>query len=167
MSGDMPAMPPPPLFSSGTSVTMASVVSTIAASDAALFHRCLGRAQRVLDAVLLLLLLHLGGRPDLDHGDAAGELREPLLQLLLVEVGGGLLDLGLDRLDSALDGLRLAGALHDRGVVLGDGHAASLAELLDLGLVELEAEVFADDLAAGQDGHVLEHRLAAVIEAGR
>src|SRR6266851_3456607 len=34
-------------------------------------------------------------------------------------------------------------------------------------LVALEAEVFADDLAARQDRHVLEHRLAAVAEAGR
>src|SRR6266852_2336867 len=65
---------------------------------------------------------------------------------------------------ASFDGLGLARALHDRGVVLGDGHAARLAQLLDLGLVELEAEVFAYDLAAGKDGHVFEHRLAAVTE---
>ena len=35
MSGDIPPMPPPPLLSSGISVTIASVVSTIAAIDAA------------------------------------------------------------------------------------------------------------------------------------
>src|ERR1700687_15340 len=137
------------------------------ARDDALFHRGLGRAQRVFDAVLLLFLLHFGRSSNLDHGDAAGELREPLLQLLLVEVGGGLLDLRLDGLDPRLDGLGLARALHDRGVVLSHGHAARVAELLDLGLVELEDEIFRDDLAAGEDGHVLEHRLAAVTEARR
>src|SRR5260370_5717316 len=34
-------------------------------------------------------------------------------------------------------------------------------------LVALEAEVLAEDLAAGKDGHVLEHRLAAVTETWR
>ena len=49
--------------------------------------------QRVLDAVLRLLHLGLGGCADLDHGDAAGQLREALLELLAVEVGVGVLDL--------------------------------------------------------------------------
>ena len=34
-------------------------------------------------------------------------------------------------------------------------------------LVELEADLLGDDLATGEDGDVLEHRLAAVAEAGR
>src|SRR5438093_1576625 len=42
--------------------------------------RSAGRGERVLDAVLLFLELHLGGRADLDDGDAAGELRETLLR---------------------------------------------------------------------------------------
>jgi ABC-2 type transport system permease protein len=45
--------------------------------------------QRVLDAVLLLLELDLGGRADLDHRHAAGQLGQPLLQLLAVVVGVG------------------------------------------------------------------------------
>jgi len=40
----------------------------------------------VLDAVLLLLELHLGGCTDLDDGHAAGQLREALLELLAVVV---------------------------------------------------------------------------------
>src|SRR4029079_12166250 len=50
----------------------------------------------VLDAVLLLLELDLGGRADLDHRDAAGQARQALLQLLAVVVRVRLLDLGLD-----------------------------------------------------------------------
>ena len=57
-----------------------------AAGDDALLDRRAGRLQGVLDAVLLLLELDLGGRADLDDGDAAGELGEALLELLLVEV---------------------------------------------------------------------------------
>jgi chaperonin GroEL len=45
--------------------------------------------------VLLLLELHLGGGTDLDDADAAGQLGQPLLQLLAVPVGVGRLDLGL------------------------------------------------------------------------
>jgi hypothetical protein len=57
----------------------------------------------VLDAVLLLLELDLGGRADLDDADAAGELGEALLELLAVVVGVGVLDLGLDLGDPTLD----------------------------------------------------------------
>src|SRR6476661_6047514 len=61
------------------------------------------RGDRVLDAVLLLLELDLGVRADLDDADATGELRETLLELLLVPVGVGALDLGLDLVDAAGD----------------------------------------------------------------
>ena len=79
-----------------------------AAGDDALFDRRLGRVHRVFDARLLFLHLGLGGRTDLDDGDAADELRQPLLQLLAVVVGGGLLDLHADLLDAALDVLGVA-----------------------------------------------------------
>src|SRR5256885_1476600 len=57
-----------------------------AAGDDAFLERRAGRLKGVLDAVLLLLHLGLGGSADLDHGDTAAELRQPLLQLLAVEV---------------------------------------------------------------------------------
>ena len=60
-----------------------------------------------------------------------------------------------------------AGALDDRGVVLVDGDLLGLAEILDLDALELDAEVLGDRAAAGQDRDVLEHRLAAIAEAGR
>ncbi len=77
-----------------------------AAGDDAFFDRRTGGRQRIFDAMLLLFQLSLGGRADLDDGDAAGELGEPLLQLLFVVVGVGLVNLGLDLRDAALNGLR-------------------------------------------------------------
>jgi hypothetical protein len=74
----------------------------------------------VLDAVLLLLQLHLGGGADLDDGNAAGQLGQALLQLLAVPVRVGVVDLGLDLVDPALDVVVLAGTVDDGGVVLGD-----------------------------------------------
>ena len=47
---------------------------------------------RVLDAVLALLDLGLGRGAHLDDRDAAGQLGQPLLQLLPVPVGVGVLD---------------------------------------------------------------------------
>ena len=64
-----------------------------AAGDDALLDGRPGRRQGVLDAVLLLLELDLGGRADLDDGDAAGQLGQALLELLAVPVGVGVLDL--------------------------------------------------------------------------
>ena len=63
--------------------------------------------------------------------------------------------------------LLLAGAVDDRRRVLGDHDATGVAELIDLGVLELQAHLLGDDLAAGEDGDVLEHPLAAVAEAGR
>ena len=74
-----------------------------AAGDDAFFDGCPSSRHRVLDAVLLLLELHLGGGADLDDGDTAGQLGEPLLQLLAVPVAVGVLDLGLDLVDAAGD----------------------------------------------------------------
>src|SRR5258708_1050592 len=60
----------------------------------------------------------LGGRARFGAGAPAPELGEPLLELLLVPVGGRLLDLRLALLDPALDGVGAARALDDGGVVL-------------------------------------------------
>ena len=134
--------------------------------DDALFDGGLGGADRVLDAVLLLLELHLGGGADLEHGDAAGQLGEALLELLAVVVGVGVVDLGLDLGDATLDVVLGAGALDDGGLVLGDDDLVGPAEQVERDVLELEADLLADDLAAGEDGDVLQHRLAALAEAG-
>jgi hypothetical protein len=101
--------------------------------DDALLDGSLGVANGVLDAVLALLELDLGGRADLDHRNAAGQLGQALLQLLAVVVGVRLLDLGTDLVDPALDLAGVAGTLDDGGLVLGDDDLAGLAEQLQAG----------------------------------
>ena len=101
-----------------------------AAGNDAFLDRRAGGVEGVVDAVLLLLDLDLGRAADADHRNAAGELGQTLLQLLLVVVRGGLLDLRLDLGDAALDLLLLAGAVDDRGVLLGDRHLLGAAEHL-------------------------------------
>jgi len=58
---------------------------------------------RILDAHLLFLHLALGGRPDVDLGDAARQLGDALGELLLVVVARGLLQLALDGRDAGLN----------------------------------------------------------------
>jgi len=70
-----------------------------------------------------LFELGLRGRAHLNDRDAAGKLRQPLLQLLAVEVRIGLLDLLFDHLDAALDGIGFAIAINDRRFFLGNRHA--------------------------------------------
>src|SRR6266508_2267355 len=135
-----------------------------AGHDALLDGRTGGR-DGVLDAVLLLLQLDLGGRRVVDNTNAAGQLGEPLLQLLAVPVGVGVLDLLLDLADAALDVRVRAAALDDGGVVLGHADPARPAEQVEPDVVELEADLLADQLAAGEGGDVTQHRLAAVAEA--
>src|SRR5436305_11369083 len=86
----------------------------------ALLERGAGRLQRVLDAVLFLLHLGLGGGADLDHGNAAGELGESLLEHLPIEVGVGVLDLVSDLVDPYLDLLARTGTVGDCLFVFSD-----------------------------------------------
>src|SRR6202161_1722191 len=97
----------------------------------------------------------------------AASLPQPLLQFLLVVVGGRLFDLRLDLGDAAFDVLLGADAVDDRGVLLLDADALSLAEHLHRDVLELDAEVLGDHGAAGQDRDVVEHRLAAIAETCR
>src|SRR5204863_472333 len=120
MSPMPPPMPAPAGCFSGASATIASVVRMFFAIDAAFWSA------------------------ELDDGESAGELREPLLELLAVEVGVGVLDLGLELLDPALDRVGVTGAVDDRRRVLVDDDAAGAAELRELRVLELEPHLLGD-----------------------
>src|SRR5215212_1448972 len=133
-----------------------------ATGDDALFDGCSGCRDSILDAVLLLLELHLCGGANLDHADATSELGDPLLQLLAIPVGVGAADLGLQLCHPSLDLCSGAGAVNDRGVVLGHHNAASAAQDIEPNLIKLETDLRGDNLATGQDADVLQHCLAAI-----
>src|SRR6476661_1558025 len=99
-----------------------------AARQDAFFDGRPGRMHRVVNAILALLHLDLGRAADADHRDAARELGETLLQLLLVVVRGGFLDLRLDLRNARLDVGLLAGAVDDGGVLLVDHHLLGTTE---------------------------------------
>src|SRR5207248_6587578 len=61
----------------------------------------------------------------------------------------------------------LAFALDNGGVLLVDGGALGPAELFELHVLELDAEIFGDATSAGQHRDVFQHRLATIAEAGR
>ena len=126
------------------------------------------RAQRIGDAVLLLVDLDLAAAADLDDGDALAQLGQTLLQLLLLVLGRRLGYLVLDLLHAHLDLLGLALAAHHERVVLGHLDLADLAEVAELDLLELgEIGLVAEHRAAGRDGNVAQYVLAVVAEAGR
>ena len=60
----------------------------------------------------------------------------------------------------------LAVAFNDRRVVFVDRDFLGATEVLDLDVLELDAEVFANHLATGQDGDVFEHCFATITETG-
>src|ERR1700694_2227592 len=133
----------------------------------AFLDRGTGGGHGVLHPVLLLLELGLGRGTNLDDSDTAGQLGQTLLELLLVPVRGGLLDLGLDLVDASLDRVRLSGTFDDRRVIFGDRHAPSLAQLVELHRIELEPELLRDHLAGRKDGEVFQTGLCAVTKARR
>src|SRR5689334_15551739 len=122
---------------------------------------------RVIDAVLALLDLGLGRAADADDGNATRQLRQALLQFLLVVIRGRLLDLRA-QLGAASRNVRLlAGSVDYRRAVLVDTHLLCRAEHVERHAFQLDAEILADNLAAGEDSKVLEHGFAAVAKARR
>src|SRR5208283_639899 len=98
--------------------------------------------------------------------NATDQLGQPLLQFFAVVVAGGLLDLAANFFYAALDFAGLAFAFDNGGVVLVDGDFLGLSEVGEGNVLELDAEIFGDGLAAGQGCDVLQHGLAAIAEAG-
>ena len=140
-------------------------VSNTATGDDTFFDGCAGGAEGIVHAVLLLLHLGLGGSTDIEDCDTAAEFSQTLLQLLLVVAGGGVADFVLNLVDAVLDELALAVTTDDGGVVLADGHLVGRTQHFDGSLLELQALLFADDNATGQDSDIFEHSLAAVAKA--
>ena len=121
--------------------------------------------ESVVDPVLALLDLDLGRSANLDDRNPAGELGKPLLKLLAIIVGGGVLDLLADRSNPSLDRFARASAIDDRRIVLVDRDPLGLAEHVDRDILKLDPKIFADHFSAGQDRNVLEHRLATIAKA--
>ena len=135
------------------------------ARDDAFFHRSAGGVQGVVDAVFLLFHFDLGGTANLDHGHTAGQLGQTFLQLFAIVIGRGVFSLLADLRDAGFDLGLVTHTVDDRGVVLGDVDALGRAQHVERDGFQLDAEIFGDDLATGQDGDVFQHGLAAVAEA--
>ena len=135
------------------------------AGNNALLGSSLRVTHGILDAVLALLQLHLGGGTDLQDGHTAGELRQALLQLLAVVVGVSVLDLLADLLDATLQLLLGASTIDDGGVILGDNDLAGGTQQRQVSGLQVQADLLGDNLAAGQDRNILQLSLAAVAEA--
>src|SRR5262249_9602138 len=61
--------------------------------------------------------------------------------------------------------LTLAAPFHNQRVVLVNDDPLGSAELLDLDVLKLQPEIFADKLPAGDDRQIAHHRLATIAEA--
>ena len=72
----------------------------------------------------------------------------------------------LDLADASLDVRLLAGAVDYGGLFLLDDDLLGAAKHGRGHVLELDAEIFGNQLAAGEDRDVLEHGLAAIAEAG-
>ena len=121
-----------------------------ATGDDPFLERRLRRGLGVFQQRLSLFHLGLGCGADVDLRHSAGQLRQPLLQLLAVVVAVGRFDLAADLLGAAVDGLFLAGPAHDRRLFARDDHLLRPAEIRKLDRIELDAEVFEDRGPAGE-----------------
>src|SRR3989454_106830 len=128
-------------------------------------HSSTGRMHRVFDARLLLLHFRLGRRADLDDRHTADELRQPLLQLFAIIVGSRLFDLNSNLFHAPFYGRTLAAAFDDGGVVLVDDDLFRRTEILNLDVLQLNAEIFCDRTALSEGCDIVQHRLPAIAKA--
>ena len=115
--------------------------------------------------MLLFLQLGLGGCANADDGDAARELGQALLEFFFVVIAGALVNLDADLVNAALDAGCIAFAANDGGVVLVHDDLFAVAQVGHGGGFQLAAGLFRNDLPTGEDGDVLQHRLAAITKA--
>src|SRR5213079_1863762 len=136
-----------------------------AAWDDAFLNRRTRGVQRVFDPSFLLFHLGLSRSADVDDCDTACEFRQALLQFLAIVIAGRLFNLTTDLCDAALDIGFFAFAFDNGGVLLVDSNALGLAEVLELDVLKLDAEIFGDATPTGEHRDIFQHRLATIAEA--
>ena len=117
--------------------------------------------------MLLFLQLNFGSGAHLQDGHATRQLGEALTELLRVVVRGSGLEFGFDLRDTTFEVGFVALARNNGGLVFGNDYAASTTQQVERCGFEAKANLFVDDLSAGEDGDVLHHCLAAVTEERR
>ena len=115
--------------------------------------------------MLEFLKLDFGRGTDLEHGNAAGELGQPLFELFAIVVRVGVLDLAANLGDAGVQFLLGASAADDSGVIFSDNHPFGPTEIIKSDAVQLNAQIFRDEGAAGEDRKILQVALAAITEA--
>ena len=118
---------------------LAAQQSHAAAGHDAFFQGGLGGGLGVVEKILSLLHFGLGRGAHADLGHAAGQLGQPLLELLAVVIAGGRFDFLADLLGAAGNRLLLAAAADDRRIVGRNDHAIDRAQIGKLDRIELHA----------------------------
>ncbi len=128
----------------------------------ALFDSCSRSMQCVFDAGFDFLHLAFGRSSDIYSSHAACELGQAFLEFFAVVIAGGGLYLVANLCDSALDISRRASPLDNGRVVVVDTDSLGCAKVCQLDRGQVYAQVFAENLRAGQHGDVVEHSFSAV-----
>ncbi len=115
--------------------------------------------------MLLLFQFDFGGRTHADHGHAAGQLGQALLQLLAVVVAGAVVNFGFDLVDTTTNGPFVAGTTDNGGIIFGRGNFVGTAQIIKRGGIKFASHFFGDDGATGQNSNILQHSFAAITKA--
>ena len=138
-----------------------------AARDNALLDRRPGGIDRILDQLGAALLLDRRGTAREDHRRAAGQLCDPFLEFVPLDIFGCGIVLAHDLFAARGDLLLIAPSGRDQRFRGGDAYLARGAEVVQFRLFELPAEIDRNDAASGSNRDILEHRLAPMAEFRR
>jgi len=136
-----------------------------AAGNDSLFHGSTGGVQGIFNAGLFLFHFGFGSSTDIYHGNTANEFGKTFLEFFTIVIGRGFFDLGTDLFYPAFQSFTFTGAVYNCGVVFIDGNAFGCTKVCKGQVLELDSQIFGNDLAAGENADVFEHCLAAITKA--
>ena len=118
--------------------------------------------QGIIHSVFLFLHLYFRSCANIENCNATSELRQSLLQLLLVIVRSGGFHLCLDLSDACFDGILFTSAIDNGSVVFVNGHFFSTAEIRQRDIFQFQTGFFRNHLATSQNCDVLQHRFTTI-----
>ena len=107
----------------------------------------------------------MSSRADADDRHAAREFREASFKFFLIKLGGRVLDLRANLRDARVDLLLVALAVDDHGRIFRRNNLTGATEHVERCVLELEADVFGNNLRADRRCNIREHFLLAVAVA--
>ncbi len=129
------------------------------------FNSSAGCVQGIVNAVFAFFHFNFRCTANFNQGNTASQFGQTFLKFLTVIVRRSFFDLSFDLAAACIDVVFSAGTVNDRCFLFGDGHCFGSTQHIEGNAFQFDAQLFGDQLTAGEDRNVFEHGFTAITEA--